>query len=104
MKKNKTPNLFFLIALTCLLLGVQLSYSQQPTQNYTPDTLKNKTYKELYNGFNFSYNDTLKEKIYATTYLQKLKKKETPLILLKHILYLLLKLNLQRQLNIAIAL
>jgi len=74
MKKNKTPNLFFLIALTCLLLGVQLSYSQQPTQNYTPDTLKNKTYKELYNGFNFSYNDTLKEKIYATTYLVKAKK------------------------------
>ncbi|NOR28607.1 MAG: helix-turn-helix domain-containing protein [Lutibacter sp.] len=76
MKKNKNPNFNFFIALTCLLLNIQWAYSQQSTINYTPDSLKNKTYKELYNGFNLNYNDTLKEKIYVTTYLVKAKKEK----------------------------
>jgi len=48
-------------------------YSQNSQLFHIPDSLKTKTYKDLFEGLNSSYNDTLKEKIYAEAYLHKAK-------------------------------
>lgn len=57
-----------------LFLGyIQVGYSQKSKIFYVPDSLKTKTYKELFKGLNASNNDTIKEKIYAEAYLNKAK-------------------------------
>ena len=77
MRKNTTfinrTGLLKNITLFVFLVCIQLGYSQKSKTFYIPDSLKNKSYKELFKGLNSSYNDTVKEKIYAKTYLHKAK-------------------------------
>ena len=69
---NKTGLLKF-ITLFVFLVCIQLGYSQNSKIFNIPDSLKTKTYEELFKGLNSSCNDTIKEKIYAKTYLHKAK-------------------------------
>ena len=62
-------NIILLILLGCFQIG----YSQKSKRFYIPDSLKTKTYAELFKGLNSSSNDTVKEKIYAEAYLHKAK-------------------------------
>jgi hypothetical protein len=55
------------------LVCIQIGYSQKSEIFNIPDSLKTKTYDELFKGLNSSFNDTIKEKIYAKTYLHKAK-------------------------------
>ena len=54
-------------------MSIQWVNSQNSPLFHIPDSLKNKTYKELFNGLNLSYNDTIKERIYGIAYLHKAK-------------------------------
>lgn len=55
-----------------LLLGYfQTGYSQKSKIFYIPDSLKNKTYEELFKRLNANSNNVIKEKIYAEAYLNK---------------------------------
>lgn len=65
--------LLILFLLSCCIHQVN---SQNLQTFYIPDSLKNKTYKELYKNFNSSYNDSIKEKTYAKAYLHKAKNEE----------------------------
>jgi len=77
MRKNITSinrtGLLKNITLFVFLVCIQLGYSQKSKTFYIPDSLKNKSYEELFKGLNASSNDTIKEKIYAKTYLHKAK-------------------------------
>ncbi|PCH53521.1 MAG: hypothetical protein COC22_02445 [Flavobacteriaceae bacterium] len=61
------------IILFLFFMSIQWVNSQNSPLFHIPDSLKNKTYKELFNGLNLSYNDTIKERIYAIAYLHKAK-------------------------------
>lgn len=54
-------------------MSIQLGYSQKSKKFHIPDSLKNKSYEELYKGLNANLNDTTREKIYAEAYLNKAK-------------------------------
>lgn len=77
MRKNAThinrTGLLKNIVLFLFLACIQIGYSQKTTNFYIPDSLKNKSYKDLFKGLNASNNDTIKEKIYAGAYLHKAK-------------------------------
>lgn len=77
MRKNITyinrTGLLKNITLFVFLVCIQLGYSQKSKIFNIPDSLKTKTYKDLFKGLNASNNDTVKEKIYAKTYLHKAK-------------------------------
>ena len=83
MKKKKLTNKTLLatlplalnkkIILLVFFTSIQWVNSQNSQLFHIPDSLKTKTYKELFKGLNDSYNDTLKEKIYAKAYLHKAK-------------------------------
>ncbi|MHB1195416.1 MAG: helix-turn-helix domain-containing protein [Lutibacter sp.] len=77
MKKNTTfikrTGLLKNIMLFVFLFCIQLGYSQKSKIFKIPDSLKTKTYEELFKGLNASNNDTVKEKIYAKAYLHKAK-------------------------------
>ena len=76
-KRNQLTIIVLLLykkIILLLFLSTVLSVNSQNTQTFhIPDSLKNKTYKELYKDFNSNRNDSLKEKIYAKTYLNKAK-------------------------------
>ncbi|MFA5299027.1 MAG: helix-turn-helix domain-containing protein [Lutibacter sp.] len=78
MRKHKPfiKRIYLLKNITLLLLFlacIQIGYSQKSKKFYIPDSLKNKSYKELFKGFNASSNDIVKERIYAKAYLNKAK-------------------------------
>ena len=77
MRKNTTfknkIGLLKNIMLFLFLVCIQVGYSQKSKTFYIQDSLKNKSYKELFKGLNSSSNDTVKEKIYAEAYLHKAK-------------------------------
>ncbi|WP_372792698.1 helix-turn-helix domain-containing protein [Lutibacter sp.] len=83
MKNKINPNnpslttLPILLKITTILflfsVSIQWVKSQNTQSFQISDSLKNKTYKELYKGLNSNYNDPIKEKIYATAYLNKAK-------------------------------
>lgn len=61
------------ILLLMFFVSIQWVNSQNSQLFHILDSLKTKTYKELFKGLNDSYNDTIKERIYAKTYLHKAK-------------------------------
>lgn len=75
--KNKIGLLnYYIFKKTILLLFlgyIQTGYSQKSKIFHIPDSLKTKTYEDLFKGLNASSNDTVKEKIYAEAYLHKAK-------------------------------
>jgi len=83
MKNKRIPNKPSVATLSILLkiktflflflVSIQLINSQNTQSFKISDSLKYKTYKELYKGLNSSYNDSIKEKIYGNAYLQKAK-------------------------------
>ena len=54
-------------------MALHSGYSQNEQVFYFPDSLKNKSFKELYKKYNLNHSDTVKLKIYATAYLHKAK-------------------------------
>lgn len=70
--RNKT-RLLKNIMLSVFLVFIQLGYSQKSKIFKIPDSLKTKTYEALFKGLNASSNDSVKEKLYAKTYLHKAK-------------------------------
>ncbi len=83
MRKNTTPinktSLLKNILTFVLFVCIQQGYSQKPKTFYIPDSLKNKSYKELFKGLNLNYNNAVKEKIYAEAYLNKAKNENDPI-------------------------
>jgi AraC-like DNA-binding protein len=76
MKNKKLLSKYSIFKLLVLLLffsGLNLCHSQNSHSYYIPDSLKNKSYKELYENYNLNYSDTTKLKIYAAAYLHKAK-------------------------------
>lgn len=77
MKKNTAfinrTGLLKNIMLFVFLVCIQLGYSQKSKIFNIPDSLKTKTYQELFKGLNASSNDIIKEKVYARAYLHKAK-------------------------------
>ena len=75
--KNKYFFLYYpiskLLFLLLFFMVLYSGYSQNKQAFYIPDSLKNKSYKELYKKYNFNYSDTVKLKIYAAAYLHKAK-------------------------------
>ncbi|MDH7446087.1 AraC family transcriptional regulator [Aquimarina sp. 2201CG14-23] len=69
MKINTSYRYFIVI----LCLYSIFSFSQQNETYIIPDSLKNKTYQELYDDCYLVANDTVKSLIYLNTYLQKSK-------------------------------
>lgn len=61
------------IILFLFFTSIQWVNSQNLQLFHIPDSLKTKTYKELFKGLNDSYSDTIKEKIYVKAYLHKAK-------------------------------
>ena len=53
--------------------SIQLTYSQKTSLFHIPDSLKNNSYKELFEKQNLYWNDSLKVKVYINTYLHKAK-------------------------------
>ena len=70
--KNLTSSLkkWFLLIFLCI---TNISIAQKDQQYYVPDSLKNKTYKELYKALNLNSSDSLKSSIYAWSFLNKAK-------------------------------
>jgi AraC-like DNA-binding protein len=62
-----------LILSLLMLISIQWVYSQKAQIFHIPDSLKNKTYKELSESQSLTYYDTIKDKIYITAYLHKAK-------------------------------
>lgn len=54
-------------------MALYSGYSQNKQAFSIPDSLKNKSYKELYKKYNLNYSDTIKLKIYVAAYLHKAK-------------------------------
>lgn len=75
--KNKIGLLNYYIFKKIILLlflgSIQTGYSQKSKIFHIPDSLKTKTYEDLFKGLNASNNDTVKEKVYARAYLYKAK-------------------------------
>ena len=63
----------FKVIFAFLFISTHWGYSQNSPVFHIPDSLKNKTYDELYQNYIVSYNDTINEKIYAKAYLHKAK-------------------------------
>lgn len=61
------------ITLFLFLCCIQIGYSQKSKIFYIPDSLKTKTYEELFTGLNANSNNAIKEKIYTEAYLNKAK-------------------------------
>jgi len=84
MKKLKKLNFIFFIKTTlnsankgfllcALLCFFNVLYCQSDKPLKIPDSLQNKTYKELYASYNLNYSDTIKAGILAKAYLYKAK-------------------------------
>jgi len=75
--KNKYFPFYFpiskLLFLWLFFMALHSGYSQNEQVFYFPDSLKNKSFKELYKKYNLNHSDTVKLKIYATAYLHKAK-------------------------------
>ena len=78
IKNSKVDFLLLIIKYVVpILLLLIISNDKVYSQNFQiPDSLKNKSYKELYTGLNENTNDSIKSIIYATTYLRKAKKEK----------------------------
>ena len=61
------------VILVITLLICNITYSQKKQFFEIPDSLKNKTYEELYKSYNLNYNNFNKAELYANNYLHKAK-------------------------------
>lgn len=81
MKNKRSPNKNPLATLALLInnkfilalffIGIQRLNSQNSQTFHVPDSLKNKTYKELFERYNANYTDPIKAEVFAKAYLHK---------------------------------